>query len=848
MGTEIASLFARIGADVSGLTNGLASARSALTGAGQSMQSAGTALTLGLTLPLVGLGTAAAKAATDLDAQMRNIQSISKGTDADIAALSARFVQMSTDLTVTRDSATELAAGFYQIQSSGFAGADAMTILEVSTKAASAGLTNTETAAKAILATLNAYGMEATEAARVSDVLFKSVDIGVFSFEEIAGAIGDTLGSAAAANVPIEELAAAFATMTKAGINANETATSLNQLMLSYISPSDGAKEAAAALGIELNVTALQTKGLAGVIQDLATHTDLWTSVATGADTELQAQLASVEANTEALNHWKLEMQAAGNWTAENKAAFSQQSAALKLQATDIQTAMDANIDYVEVMNTMAASTGLTVDQLAELFPNVRALRGALALAREGGEVFAQDLETIANSAGATSAAFEIQTKSWAAQFDNFKNKGTAALIGLGQVLVPLAISFLDKISPIIENLKTANPEWVKWAVGIGLVAAALGPALTLFGTLLTVLGFVISPLGLLIAAVVALGVAWTTNIGGIRDTTITMLQPIITAIGGLVTAFQASGPQIQQAGQMMLEFLQTAFATANPQIQANLQSIILSIAAFVTQASTWWSAHSAEVLAVLTFLWNLAVAVVGGGITLVTGLVAAGLQLLRGDWVGALNTLGISLETFFNLALATVGTNMTQFRATWAANLEMLGLILQMAAANILLGIQTFLANLSVSISQGILDAIAAAQAIVTGFVGIGEAIIASIQSGIANTVQGLIDQATGIANSIRDAIADALDMHSPSRVLVEMGRNAGASFAQGIGLSAHMPALAMAGATAGMISAAQGATGGGSAYYETNHITIKNEAAMALWKDRRRQDKLRRAERLMA
>ena len=61
---------------------------------------------------------------------MRNIQSISKQTDAEIAQLSDTFVEMSTDMSKTTDTAKNLAAGFYQVQSSGFAGADAMIVLE----------------------------------------------------------------------------------------------------------------------------------------------------------------------------------------------------------------------------------------------------------------------------------------------------------------------------------------------------------------------------------------------------------------------------------------------------------------------------------------------------------------------------------------------------------------------------------------------------------------------------------------------------------------------------------------------------------------------------------------------
>ena len=431
---EIASLFARIGADISGLTTGLASAKSMLTSAGSQMQSIGTGLTMGLTLPLAGVGIAAGKAATDLDTAMRNIQSISKQSDESLAGMQDTFVAMSTNLNVTRDSAVNLASGFYQIQSSGFAGADAMAVLEASTKAASAGLTTTEISAKGISAILNAYSMNADQATRVSDVMFKAVDIGVFSFGDLSNAIGDTLGTASAAQIPIEQIAAGLATMTKSGINVNEATTSMNQMLLSFISPSDAAATAAANLGLDFSAAHLAAVGLPGILQEIQ------------------------------------------------------------------------------------AATGGNVEAMAELFPNVRALRGALSLMRGEGVGFASDLEAITNSAGSTTKAFEIQNKSWSAQFDNLKNQAIAVAIPLGQVLVPIVIQLLKKIMPLVNGLKKANPQWVKWALSIGGVLAAAGPVIGILGTLLTIVAAIASPVGLVVAGLVALGAAFVRSQGGIGN------------------------------------------------------------------------------------------------------------------------------------------------------------------------------------------------------------------------------------------------------------------------------------------------------------------------------------------
>lgn len=81
MDESIASLFARIGADIAGLAKGLRQAKNSLTRAGKSMRVTGSAL-------MATLGVSAAKAGKDFDAQMQNIQLISKQTDAALYALS----------------------------------------------------------------------------------------------------------------------------------------------------------------------------------------------------------------------------------------------------------------------------------------------------------------------------------------------------------------------------------------------------------------------------------------------------------------------------------------------------------------------------------------------------------------------------------------------------------------------------------------------------------------------------------------------------------------------------------------------------------------------------------------
>jgi TP901 family phage tail tape measure protein len=237
--------------------------------AGSTGKSTGQILKMGLAVAVLAVGAAMLYGITQaaaFDRELRNVQSITKESDASLQATGKTLISISQRLP---QSAKTLAEGLYQISSSGFQGAAGLEILERSAEAASAGLTTTEVSARAITAVLNAYGLEASDAADVSDVLFQTVNLGVVSFEELAGTIGDVVGTAAAATVGIDQVGSAIATMTLSGISASESGTSLNRLMQALIDPSDSLAEAIRGVGYASGAQALQVDSLSEVMEKL---------------------------------------------------------------------------------------------------------------------------------------------------------------------------------------------------------------------------------------------------------------------------------------------------------------------------------------------------------------------------------------------------------------------------------------------------------------------------------------------------------------------------------------------------------------------------------------------------
>lgn len=211
------------------------------------------------------LGAAGVQAAS-FETRMRNVNSLTNDSEANFQAMNKQVLALTKNIP---QSASLLAEGLYDVVSSGFYAADAVTVLNASAKAASAGLSTTANAVTAVTAVLNAYGLSAASANDVSDVLFETVNLGVIRFEEMTSVLGDVVGLAAAAKVPIADVGAAIATMTLTGLSSNESGTSLNRLLQSIIAPGDALSRVFKQLGYESGAAALEEKGLAGVMEDL---------------------------------------------------------------------------------------------------------------------------------------------------------------------------------------------------------------------------------------------------------------------------------------------------------------------------------------------------------------------------------------------------------------------------------------------------------------------------------------------------------------------------------------------------------------------------------------------------
>jgi TP901 family phage tail tape measure protein len=207
----------------------------------------GRNLSRNVTAPILGVGLATVKLASDFESSFSKIENLVGITGDELETFKEQVKELSGS---TAKSPKELADALFFVTSAGLRGAEAMEALTASAKASAIGMGETEMVADAVTSVMNAYGSEVMNAARATDILTGLVRAGKVEATEIAPVIGQVVGLASQMGISFEEVAASMATFTKLGVPASETATGLKSLMNGMLKPTEKSRDALASIGL----------------------------------------------------------------------------------------------------------------------------------------------------------------------------------------------------------------------------------------------------------------------------------------------------------------------------------------------------------------------------------------------------------------------------------------------------------------------------------------------------------------------------------------------------------------------------------------------------------------------
>lgn len=392
--------------------------------------------TRAMSVAAAGVLTASAALSVQFEDSFAKVSTLLDEGQTDFAAYKQAIIAGSNE---TGIAVNEYAEAVYSSISASVDQADAVQFTASMAKLAKGGFTDLSKAVDVTTTVINGYGLAASEAEGITDILVQTQNLGKTTVDELASSMGKVIPTAAAANYSFEELGAAYAQLTKNGIATAESGTYLRS-MLSELTKSgsitDKALRELSGKGFaELKAEGTSTADILNMLSDYAKRNGK----------SLKDMFGSVEAG----------------------------SAALVLARNDGQ-------DYIEMLNAMESSTGAA----QKAFDKVSSTSGARMkkslneiknAAIELGDVLAPAIEGV--------ASVMEDVSGWMGSLSEGQLKliaGTAAVVAAISPIAGIVSGIAGAVSKL-SGLLNLNPVILAITAAVA-VAGALGAAFVALG------------------------------------------------------------------------------------------------------------------------------------------------------------------------------------------------------------------------------------------------------------------------------------------------------------------------------------------------------------------------------
>lgn len=443
-----------------------------LRGYGGAFEDLGKGLTLGVTVPIVGLGIAAAKTAIDFESAFAGVKKTVDATDEQFEKLEAGIRDMTKEIPASAVAISEVAEAAGQL---GIETDNILSFSRVMIDLGEATNLSANDAATALARFANITQMSQQDFDKLGSVI---VDLGnnlatteseiVNMGLRLAGAgkqiglseaeIMSFAGSLSSVGIEAEAGGSAFSKLMVNMQLASETGTTANDVIkttgkslrdLQMLADADG--KSFKALAQSLGLTSTELKGY------MSTATDL-------------NAFAKVTGKT----------------AEEFAKAFSEDATgAIKDFIGGLATAEERGMSAIAVLDEM----GIT-----EL-----RLRDALLRAAGAGDVFTESIKIGTNAweeNNALTKEAEQRYKTTASQIEIAKNYLKDAGITMGEIVVPYVVSLAEGVKNVAQWFSDLNPKTQESIVKMAGLAAAVGPVLLIGGKMATGLGSIIGLFG----------------------------------------------------------------------------------------------------------------------------------------------------------------------------------------------------------------------------------------------------------------------------------------------------------------------------------------------------------------
>jgi TP901 family phage tail tape measure protein len=210
-------------------------------------------------------------AAGQVEENLNVLQVAARATDAQMAQVSKRAVELGSDLTLPATSAQDASAAMLELTKSGFSVDQAMDAAKGTLQLAAAAETDAATAANLMSGALNAFQLEAKDATHITDLLAGAANASKANITDLSQGFNQAGFAFGAAGLSADDLAVSLAILTKNGLTGSDSGTALKNAMMRLMDPTDKAAKLMHSLGFSAYDAQGQMKPWPMLIADLQT-------------------------------------------------------------------------------------------------------------------------------------------------------------------------------------------------------------------------------------------------------------------------------------------------------------------------------------------------------------------------------------------------------------------------------------------------------------------------------------------------------------------------------------------------------------------------------------------------
>jgi len=229
----------------------------------------------------------------------------------------------------------------------------ALELTKIASKAAVAGLTDARESMKLIIGVMNAFSHENLTAVETFDKLFAAVRVGGVTFDGLTGSLGRLTSIAAKTGVSSDEMLAALATVTDAGVQEEIAVTALRAALLAIVTPTSRAGKLAQKLGFDMSFAGVQAGGLTHVIEGLNAVYDKEKGAVVELIPEARALAGVLNLVGEGANEYKRDLEAVTNATGEGEKAFQKMAGSMSMSGARLSNTYkkltDSVVEFFEI-------------------------------------------------------------------------------------------------------------------------------------------------------------------------------------------------------------------------------------------------------------------------------------------------------------------------------------------------------------------------------------------------------------------------------------------------------------------------------------------------------------------